>query len=175
MSGKSATVINGRHISYWMTGWARDAFYPEIGSTNYPTKGYESRFAAGDARLACFLDGYRYDQATGVETVPTCPDLTLPPGHDGTSGHVYPLFELGLPNDPRFGVIPEIEDFASGQSKAVKLTNFWAMFSYRLYETDTKIIGYDAWVFDPALIDTESHEPGLQFGFQPDPIVHLVE
>jgi hypothetical protein len=117
-------------------------------------------------------NGYRYTQATGIETIPTCADLTLPSGHDGVSGHVYPMFDLGLPNDPRFGVIPEIEDFASGQSKAVKLTGFWAMFTYRLYETDTKIIGYDAWVFDPALIDTKTHEPGLQFGFQPDPVVH---
>jgi hypothetical protein len=49
------------------------------------------------------------------------------------------------------------------------------MFTYRVYYSDTKILGYDAWVFDPALIMTESGEPGLQFGFQPDPVVHLVE
>jgi hypothetical protein len=175
MSGKNAKTINGRHISYWLEDWARDAFYPEIGDLNYPSKGSEAIFAAGDARLACFLNSYRYDQATGVETVPTCPGLTLPADHDGVGGTVFPMFELGLPNDPRFGVIPEIEDFASGQSLAVKLTNFWAMFTYRIYETDTKIIGYDAWVFDPALIATKTGKPGLQFGFQPDPIVHLVE
>jgi hypothetical protein len=175
MSGSKAKVINGRHVSYWMTSWARAAFYPEIGGLNYPTQGYDSLFAPGDARLSCFLNGYRYNQSTGVETVPTCADLTLPSGHDGLTGSVFPMFDLGLPNDPRFGVIPEIEDFASGQSKAVKLTNFWAMFTYRVYYSDTKILGYDAWVFDPALIMTESGEPGLQFGFQPDPVVHLVE
>jgi hypothetical protein len=175
MSGNNAKVINGRHVSYWMASWARAVFYPEIGNMNYPTQGYEGLYAAGDARLACFLNGYRYDQSTGVETIPTCSGVTLPNGHDGVTGTVYPMFDLGTPNDPRFGVIPEIEDFASGQSKAVKLTNFWAMFSYRLYYSDTKILGYDAWVFDPALIETESGEPGLQFGFQPDPVVHLIE
>jgi hypothetical protein len=175
MSGKYATVVNGRHVSYWMEDWARAAFYPEIGDLDYPSQGYDAKFAAGDARLACFLNGYRYDQATGVETVPACPGLTLPQEHNGVDGHVWPMFEIGLPSDPRFGVIPEIENFASGQSQAVKLTNFWAMFTYRLYATDTKIVGYDAWVFDPALIATENQKPGLQFGFQPDPVVHLVE
>jgi hypothetical protein len=135
------------------------------------------QFAAGDARLACFLNAYRYNQTTGAETIPTCPGLTLPSGHDGVTGTVWPMFDIGLPNDPRFGVIPEIESFANGQSVAVKLTNFWAMFTYRLYENGggTAIDGYDAWVFDPALIATKTGTPGLQFGFQPDPVVHLVE
>jgi hypothetical protein len=161
-------TINGRHISYWMQTWARQIFYPEIGTSN-PAVG-DAQFVNGDAKLSCFLAGYRYNQTTGVETAPTNCGVSLPGGRTNW----FPMFDLDLPNDPRFGVIPVVQYWPSGGSEAIPLVGFWAEFTYRLYPGPSKLDAVDAWVFDPALIATESGTPGLQFGFQTDPVVRLV-
>ena len=41
--------------------------------------------------------------------------------------------------------------------------------------SNNKVAGFDSWVFEPALIATESGQPGIQFAFQAQPVVHLVE
>ena len=82
-------TVNGRHIYYWLTDEARKLFYPEAWALT--EKGVADTdpsmvlsnsglWAAGDARLDCFLAGYRYDVSTAVETLPDCTgvDLTLP-------------------------------------------------------------------------------------------------
>jgi Putative Flp pilus-assembly TadE/G-like len=164
-------TINGRHAYYWLTPTARAVFYPEVGATNVPLT--NAVYSTGDARLECFLDGYRYDYATGVETVPTCPGVTWPVG---TTVH-FPIFTKNTVTDPRFGMIPILQSWPNGASSPIPLVGFWAAFIYRVYPNggNNKVDGLDSWVFEPALIETESGVPGLQFGFQPHPIVHLVE
>lgn len=75
-------TINGRHIFRWLTPAAQSLFYPEV---NVPTGMLEpaltdSIYHNGDARLRCFLEGYRLDPTTGQETIPDCTSvgLTLP-------------------------------------------------------------------------------------------------
>jgi hypothetical protein len=166
----TGTVINGRHISHWMQPWARTAFYPELGTAK-PAIG-DSRYVAGDARLDCFLTGYHYDKVTRVETVPSCPGLTLP-----ARSHVWPMFEQELANDPRFGIIPVVQAFGSGNSNPYKLVDFLGEFTYNLYpnNSNTKVAGVDAFIFDTALIETEDGEPGSSFGIQPDPVIRLIK
>ncbi|MFV0259783.1 MAG: pilus assembly protein TadG-related protein [Acidimicrobiales bacterium] len=67
-------TLNGRHIYYWMTPETRALFYPEVmvPTGALPPPVGDPSYQAGDARLACFLEGYRYDTATGIETVPDC-------------------------------------------------------------------------------------------------------
>jgi hypothetical protein len=164
-----------------MKTWAKQLFYPEVynadPSNSNPLPVGSAAYAAGDARLDCFLDGYRYDQATGLESIPTCTDVGTPAQVVAASGqgHVWPMFSTGLPDDPRFGVIPVLQSWVSGSSNASPIVGFWAEFAYRLYTSSTKVEAVDAWVFDPALIATVSGTPGLQFGYQTDPVVHLVE
>jgi hypothetical protein len=56
------------------------------------------------------------------------------------------------------------------------IARFWAVFIYRLYATSTKLKAVDAWVFEPALIETDSGIADLQFGYAArQPRVHLVE
>ena len=75
-------TINGRHIFRWLTPAAQADFYEEV---NVPSGTLEpaltdSIYSNGDARLQCFLAGYRLDATTGQETIPDCTsvDLTLP-------------------------------------------------------------------------------------------------
>lgn len=75
-------TINGRHIFRWLTPAAQALFYPEV---NVPTGVLEPAltdgiYSLGDARLQCFLEGYRLDATTGQETIPDCTSvgLTLP-------------------------------------------------------------------------------------------------
>ncbi len=68
-------TINGRHLYHWMTPAARNMFYPEVSVD--PITGLapvltDPVYAAGDARLQCFLTSYRMDVSTGQETVPDC-------------------------------------------------------------------------------------------------------
>lgn len=165
------TTINGRHAYYWLTPTARQVFYPEVTSNTIALT--NTIYAAGDARLQCFIEGFRYDYATGVETVPTCSGVTWPAG---TTKH-WPIFDKDVVTDPRFGMIPVLGYWPSGGSTAVPLVGFWAAFMYRVYpnNSNNKVAGFDGWVFEPALIDTENHVPGLQFGFQAQPVVHLIE
>lgn len=165
------TTINGRHAYYWLTPTARQVFYPEVTSSTIALT--NNIYAAGDARLECFIEGFRYDYATGVETVPTCSGVTWPVG---TTKH-WPIFDKDVVTDPRFGMIPVLGYWPSGGSTAVPLVGFWAAFMYRVYpnNSNNKVAGFDGWVFEPALIDTENHVPGLQFGFQAQPVVHLIE
>lgn len=163
------TTINGRHISYWMTPTARAMFYPEV--TDFTKTVTSTQWAAGDARLDCFLDGYRYDYATRVETLPACPGVTYP-----NVAHIWPIFGKDMIADARFGMIPVVDNWSNGGSQALPITRFWAMFVYGLNYDSTKLLSVDAWVWEPALIATASGEPDLQFGFQGnDPLIHLVQ
>ena len=92
------------------------------------------------------------------------------------SATFWPMFENGIVTDPRFGMIPVIKNWSNGSSSAMPIARFWAVFMYRLYTTSTKVKAVDSWVFEPALIETESGIADLQFGFQTNqPIVTLVE
>ena len=169
------TTVNGRHVYYWLHDWARQAFYPEVWSAeNAANRGQlvltNSLYTAGNARLECFLTSYRYNYATGVETVPTCPNLSLP-----AQSHYWGMFRKGMPTDSRFGMIPVLETWPNGGSTAVAVVQFWGIFLFRTYAGPTKLDGIDAWVFEPALIETQSGQPGMQFGFQADPVIRLVE
>jgi hypothetical protein len=169
------TTIDGRHVYYWMEDWARQAFYPEVwAAENSSARGMipvtDAIYDAGNPRLECFLKGYRYDYTTGVETVPSCAGVTLP-----SLPHYWGMFKKGLPTDPRFGMIPVLHSWPSGSSTATQIDKFWAIFIFRLYPGPTKLDAVDAWVFEPALIATESGVPGSQFGYQTDPVLQLVE
>ena len=86
------------------------------------------------------------------------------------------MFDKGMVTDPRFGMIPVVKNFNSGGSTAMQIVRFWSIYMYRLYASSTKIKGIDAWVFEPALIETDSGIADLQFGYQTDePVVRLVE
>jgi hypothetical protein len=161
--------LNGRHAYYWLKPWARALFYPEVPNTTRPVG--DASYANGDARFACFAAGYRYDQATGVETVPACAGITLP----GGQAHWWGMFDKDLSTDPRFGVIPIVSSWSNGGSQALPIVGFWASFTYNLYTSSQKLQALDAWVFDPALIATASGTPGVQFGYQTDPVIRLVE
>ena len=169
------TTINGRHIYYWLHDWARQAFYPEVWNTeNSGNRGQltlnNSVYDAGNTRLECFLKGYRYNYDTGVETVPVCPGLTLP-----AQAHYWGMFAIGMPTDPRFGMIPVLQTWPNGGSTSVAVVQFWGLFLFRTYPSSQKLDAVDAWVFEPALIETANGQPGTQFGFQVEPVVHLVE
>lgn len=165
------TTINGRHAYYWMTDTARSVFYPEVTTNGLPLT--NGSYAAGDARLECFLEGFRFNYATNVETVPICAGVAWPAG---TAKH-WPIFAKSLVIDPRFGMIPVLASWPNGSSDATPLIGFWAAFLYRVYpnNANNKVAGFDGWVFEPALIATENGQPGLQFGFQAQPVIHLVE
>ena len=89
----------------------------------------------------------------------------------------WPMFDNGMVTDPRFGMIPVVKNFGSGGSSAMQIVRFWAIYMYRLYPNNgnTKLAAIDAWVFEPALIQTQSGVADLQFGYRTNqPIVHLV-
>ena len=89
----------------------------------------------------------------------------------------WPMFDNGMVTDPRFGMIPVVKNFGSGGSSAMQIVRFWAIYMYRLYPNNgnTKLAALDAWVFEPALIQTQSGVADLQFGYRTNqPIVHLV-
>ncbi len=72
-------TINGRHIYHWMTPDARSLFYPEVNvpeGTLAPVL-TNSIYHTGDARLKCFMEGYRLDTSTGQETIPDCTSVGL--------------------------------------------------------------------------------------------------
>ena len=183
------TTINGRHLYAYLTDEAKFLFYPEIyiageiGFTSSDT-GWaltNSWYHAGDARLECFLDGYRYDQATGIETLPDCSQHAWYPGDwdDLLQGPgdtaVWPIIDKEITADPRFGVIPVLGYWPNGNSQAAPIAGFWGLFLYDHHTTSTSLQAMDGWVYDPALIETPSGQPGIQFGFQVDPIIKLVE
>lgn len=173
------TTINGRHVYYWLTDEAKETFYPEVYAVDTgdgPAIG-DPLYDAGDARLECFLREYRYDQATGVETVPTCTGITdwdgLLRGTGDTS--LWPIFVNGITADARFGAIPVVSYWPNGNNTAAPITGFWGLFIYRTYSSSTTLRGMDGWVYDPALIETTNGQPGIQFGFQGDPVLRLIE
>ena len=93
------------------------------------------------------------------------------------SATFWPMFDNGMVTDPRFGMIPVVKNFGSGGSTAMQLVRFWSIYMYRLYPNggNTKLDAIDAWVFEPALIQTPSGIADLQFGYQTSrPIVRLV-
>ena len=88
------------------------------------------------------------------------------------------MFENEMVTDPRFGMIPVVGSWSTGGSSGMPIVRFWGTFMYRLYfsNSDQTLQGLDAWVFEPALIQTESGVADLQFGYQTDqPIIHLDE
>lgn len=94
------------------------------------------------------------------------------------SADFWPMFDNSMVTDARFGMIPVVKNFNSGGSQAMQIVRFWAIYMYRLYPNggNTKLDGIDAWVFEPALIETESGIADLQFGYQTNqPVVRLVE
>lgn len=88
----------------------------------------------------------------------------------------WPMFENEMVTDPRFGMIPVVGNWSNGASKAMPIVRYWGTYMYRLYHTRTKIKAIDAWVFEPALIETDSGVADLQFGYQTDePVIRLDE
>jgi hypothetical protein len=56
----------------------------------------------------------------------------------------------------------------------MSIVRFWSVYLYRLYTSSTKVKAIDAWVFEPALIETDSGIADLQFGYRTEePVVHL--
>lgn len=94
------------------------------------------------------------------------------------SSTFWPMFDNAMVTDPRFGMIPVVKNFGSGGSTAMQVVRFWAIYMYRLYPNNgnTKLAGIDAWVFEPALIETDSGVADLQFGYRTNqPVVRLVQ
>lgn len=88
----------------------------------------------------------------------------------------WPMFDRGVVTDARFGMIPVVKNWSSGSSTAMQIVRFWAIYLYRLYPSPTKLKALDAWVFEPALIETESGIADLQFGYRTEtPVVRLVD
>ncbi len=80
----------------------------------------------------------------------------------------WPMFENGAVGDARFGMIPVVGNWANGNSDGMPIVRFWATYMYRLYAGSSNLKAIDAWVFEPALIDTRSGVANLQFGYQSD-------
>lgn len=92
------------------------------------------------------------------------------------SDDFWPMFDADMVTDPRFGMIPVVTGFNSGSSTAMQIVRFWAIYLYKLHTSSTKVQAVDSWVFEPALVETESGIADLQFGYQTDqPIVRLVD
>lgn len=92
------------------------------------------------------------------------------------SDDFWPMFDNDMVTDPRFGMIPVVGNFGNGGSSAMPIVRFWGIFMYRLYVSSTKVKAIDAWVFEPALIETPSGVADLQFGYQTQqPVIRLDE
>lgn len=88
----------------------------------------------------------------------------------------WPMFENDMVTDPRFGMIPVVGNWSSGGSQGMPIVRFWGTYMYRLYASSTKLKAIDAWVFEPALIETDTGIADLQFGYQSgDGVIHLDE
>jgi hypothetical protein len=88
----------------------------------------------------------------------------------------WPMFDADMVTDPRFGMIPVVTGFNSGSSTAMQIVRFWAIYLYKLHTSSTKVQAVDSWVFEPALVETESGIADLQFGYQSgQAVVRLVE
>ena len=88
----------------------------------------------------------------------------------------WPMFDHDMVTDPRFGMIPVVGNWSNGGSDGMPIVRFWGTYMYRLYASSTKIKGIDAWVFEPALIETDSGVADLQFGYQTEqPVIRLDE
>jgi hypothetical protein len=159
---------------------------------------------SGDEKLSCFLSTYRFDYPAQQEFFVN-PDLAIdsntaeatkfgtpeearaflktrcqidPAVVDakvGGGGRFWPMFSKDAIADPRFGMIPVVKQFNSGGSEPMQIVRFWATYTYRLHGSNTQVKAVDAWVFEPALIETESGIADLQFGYQTnEPVVNLV-
>ncbi len=202
--------LNGRHVSYWLKSEFTDLFFAGLDPSTHSTSP-SSYWAAGDARLECFVRSYRFDYSgslghaaqseffidpdqpiddQGMGTEFTLAEATdylkntcgLDPSIVDTkmaslsdSADFWPMFDHDMVTDPRFGMIPVVGSWSSGGSTAMPIVRFWGTFMYRLYTSSTKLKAIDAWVFEPALIETDSGVADLQFGYQTDqPVIHLV-
>jgi hypothetical protein len=215
--GPSITVIgeriNGRHVSFWMKPEFRQLFYP--GASFSTTPSTSASWAAGDAKLNCFMSSYRFDYGgTNSKGHPPQSEFFIDPAStldpntaDGTvftpaqaaayltnvcglpadvvatklasptdQHRFWPMFDKDIIGDPRFGMIPVVTRFNSGSSQAMQVVRFWATYLYRLHANTQKVQAVDAWTFEPALIETDSGQADLQFGYRSDQaIVRLVE
>jgi hypothetical protein len=101
-------------------------------------------------------------------------DAKLLSGND--NDNFWPMFDYEMVTDPRFGMIPVVDEFEAGGSTAMRIVRFWGTFMYRLYSTSTNVKALDGWTFETALIETPDGIPTLQFGYQPNqPVVHLIK
>ncbi|UDY35130.1 pilus assembly protein TadG-related protein [Dermatobacter hominis] len=175
--------------STWATGDAKLACFMKTYRFDYGGS-YSQGHAA---QTEFFIDPTKpIDPSTGVGTEFTLAQaktyLTTTCGLDATTvdaklasltdaATFWPMFNNGMVTDPRFGMIPVVKNFGSGGSTAMQLVRFWSIYMYRLYPNNgnTKLDAIDAWVFEPALIQTPSGIADLQFGYQTArPIVRLV-
>ena len=109
---------------------------------------------------------------TGAGLDPAAVDAKLASLTD--SADFWPMFDHDIVTDARFGMIPVVSQFNSGGSTAMSIVRFWSVYLYRLYTSSTKVKAIDAWVFEPALIETDSGIADLQFGYRTEePVVHL--
>lgn len=93
-------------------------------------------------------------------------------GTPGVPSRVAPIFNPGLQNDPRWGVIPRISFWPSPNAAPVE--GFWGFFGYTSYVANGKVQAFDAWVFDPALTLADPATQTFGFGFSPEPFARLV-
>jgi Flp pilus assembly protein TadG len=164
----SGMTVNGHHIVMWLTPAARTYFYPTVVGNPVLT---DASYAAGDARLKCFLDYYNPVTHLAVPPSPATAACPVTP-----VGLGVPIFQSGIVNDIRYGTIPIICQVLlvpctrPGPSSIGAIKQFKAAFIYKLYENGGgKVQAFNGWVFDLWLIDPGS----TPLGASTTPIVHL--
>jgi Tfp pilus assembly protein PilX len=144
---------------------AQTEFFIDPTSTLDPTTADGTEFTLAQAK-SYLINTCKLDAATVNDKLASLTD----------QDRFWPMFDKGMVTDPRFGMIPVIKNWSNGSSTAMPIARFWTVFLYRLYASSTKVKAVDAWVFEPALIETDSGIADLQFGYQSNqPKVHLVE
>ena len=86
---------------------------------------------------------------------------------------IAPIFVQGMRNDPRWAVVPLIDGFNGND--AVPVRGFWASFAYTAYVSSNKVQAFDAWVFDPALMESDPNSSSFIYGFSPRPTARLIK
>lgn len=198
--------INGRHVAYWMFDEFRTEFFGSVDPMTTPVTSsawgpgndklacflstYRFDYAGPTERFIDPRQPIDTETADGV-TFPTLEEARAYLVNDCglrtefvedklaslTDGNVFwPMFDNEAIADPRFGMIPVVKEYHSGGSTAMQIVRFWATYVNMLDGNNNQVQSVDAWVFEPALIETESGVPDLQFGFQTDQaIVRLVD
>ena len=86
---------------------------------------------------------------------------------------VAPIFEIGIRNDTRWAVVPLIDGWNGND--AIPVEGFWASFAYTAYVSNSKVQAFDAWVFDPALVEADPSSSSFVYGFSPRPTARLIK